>query len=89
MLPYTLNGLAGLFHSLQLSQFTAFSPACATPDTASTSASPSFLNIAILSFPGLIGIGGSYSSCTLATPPGMRVRTGRFEMLRLAEPGKS
>ena len=29
-----------------------------------------------------IGIGGSHYSCTPATPPGMRVRTGRFEKLR-------
>jgi hypothetical protein len=29
-----------------------------------------------------IGIGGSLSDCTPATPPGMRVRTGRFEKLR-------
>ncbi|RRN44485.1 hypothetical protein EHV23_14450 [Lautropia dentalis] len=26
-----------------------------------------------------IGIGGSPLGCTPATPPGMRVRTGRFE----------
>jgi len=31
---------------------------------------------------GLIGIGGSHYSCAPATPPGMRVRTGRFEKLR-------
>ena len=29
-----------------------------------------------------IGIGGSLSDCAPATPPGMRVRTGRFEKLR-------
>ena len=29
-----------------------------------------------------IGIGGSHISCAPATPPGMRVRTGRFEKLR-------
>jgi hypothetical protein len=30
-----------------------------------------------------IGIGGSHYGCAPATPPGMRVRTGRFEKLRL------
>jgi len=34
-----------------------------------------------------IGIGGSLSDCTPATPPGMRVRTGRFEKLRSRETG--
>jgi hypothetical protein len=29
-----------------------------------------------------IGIGGRQSDCAPATPPGMRVRTGRFEKLR-------
>jgi hypothetical protein len=29
-----------------------------------------------------IGIGGNLSDCTAATPPGMRVRIGRFEKLR-------
>jgi len=32
----------------------------------------------------IIGIGGSVS-CSPATPPGMRVRTGRFEKLRSSE----
>ena len=30
-----------------------------------------------------IGTGGSYCSCAPATPPGIRVRTGRFKKLRL------
>ena len=51
VLPYILNGLTGWFHSLQLPQFSADSPACATPDSANTSASASFFSIAILSSP--------------------------------------
>jgi hypothetical protein len=37
---------------------------------------------------GLIGIGGSFRRAP-PTPPGMRVRTGRFEKLRLRERGES
>jgi hypothetical protein len=36
-----------------------------------------------------IGIGGSHRGCAPATPPGMRVRTGRFERLRLGEAGEA